>query len=56
MELAQTDQLLEIYPVAAARQANHMHGIERPMRQITGKPMKSEQIFSLRCHAEHAAD
>jgi hypothetical protein len=28
------DQLLEIGPVAAVRRANHVHGIERPMRQI----------------------
>jgi hypothetical protein len=35
MELAQKDQLLEIGPVAAVRLANHVQGIERPLRQIT---------------------
>ena len=51
----QKDQLLEICPVAAVRQANHVPEIER-LRRRTAQRAEPEQIFSLRCHTEQASD
>ena len=54
-DFGRKDQLLEICPMAAVRQANQVPEIERltaTNHQVA--PAELEQIFSSRCHAEQA--